>query len=980
MQRILHRFHDTTLRTKLLIPFLLVVIVPMVLIGVVSERLIARKVHDEIQKATEQNLNAAWIQYYVRADQMKYGMLQATESVERAILERDKAFLREKMQYWKGKRPYVDLWTIVDREGRVIARLNSDKAGDLLDLNGVVKMALNTGNPVISTEIVPRETLLKEGEKLAEEIAVPIVQSDHENRYPLDRFVETDALMLTVVVPVIKGGRVIGAIISGDILNRDNYVPDAIAAKIPGALATITKNGVRIATTIPNEEGRRAIGTTVPPEVISAIERRETFKGEATILKEEYIIAAAPILDNSGTPIGSLSTSIPRERFVTLHRANRINILSVTMLGIVFSVITGLFVTSRITRPLSILTQRSRRAASGDLNVEIPVRGTEETRDEVSLLARSIRDMLREIKDRQHEREIYLVEMEKKTKELLTLNEKLQATNQELEVSLEEAQSQQEELQSANEELTILNEELEQKTNELLDANMRILQEEEELKKTRNQLQLIYNGIKDYILLLDPYCTILEANKSFLDAYGLKEEDVIGAKCYNLVYGCREIIPECDLNRGTDFTTPHRHRIVTQDNRVLERYVFPICDAKGNLVNRVEYIRDVTVETMLKEQLIQAEKLSSLGEILSGVAHELNNPLTGVIGYCELIYETTKDEKLKEQLGKINNAALRCKKIVENLLSFARQHKVEKEYSNINEIIHRTMDLKAYQLKIDNIDVEMDLDEHLPYTMVDPFMIQQVFLNIINNAHLAMREKGGQGKLTIRTEHRHGVIKISFTDTGIGIPEGNLKKIFEPFFTTREVGKGTGLGLSVSYGLVKEHGGEIYAVSRPGEGATFFIDLPVVSPVAVVMTKEEEARSREKKIEGYKKRVLLIDDEPTILDLLKEIIEGMGHEACTASDAQVALEKLRHRDYDLIISDMRMPIINGKAFYAMVGELRPELKKRIVFTTGDVINPETQDFIRETNCPYIEKPFTPRELKRFISDFFMSGEGKDAIA
>lgn len=969
---ILQKFYDTTLRTKLIVPFLLVVIAPMILIGVISERLIARKVHEEIQKAAEQNLDAAWIQYYVRADQMKFGMLQAVEVVEHAILEKDKAFLREKMRYWKSRRPYVDLWIIVDREGRVIARLNSERSGDPLDLNGVVKKALSTGDSVISTEVVPREVLLKEGEKLADDIVVPVMKPDHEDGYPMDRPAETDALMLTVVVPVMDREGVIGAIITGDILNRDNFVPDTIAAKIPGALATITKNGVRIATTIPNEAGRRAIGTTVPLDVISAISRGESYKGVVPILNERYIIASAPIVDNKGTPVGSLSINVPETRFVALHRENRINILSATVLGILFAVATAIFVTARITRPLGILVQRSRQAASGNLDVEIPVHATAETKDEVSLLAKSFSEMLREIKDRQGEREIYLIEMEKKTGELSALNEKLQAMNQELEVSLEEAQSQQEELQSANEELTILNEELEKKTNELLDANMRILEEEEELKKTRNQLQLIYNGIKDYIFLLDPDCTILEVNKSFLDAYGLKEEEVIGTKCYNLIYGCREIIPECDTKRGADIHTPHRHQVVTKDNKVLDIYVFPILDKKGNLINKVEYIRDVTVETMLKEQLIQAEKLSSLGEILSGVAHELNNPLTGVIGYCELIYETTKDEKLKEQLGKINNAALRCKKIVENLLSFARQHKVEKQYTNINEIIHQTMDLKAYQLKIDNIDVTMDLDERLPYTMVDPYMMQQVFLNIINNSHLAMKDKGGQGKLTIKSGQHEGTIRISFTDTGIGIPEGNLQKIFEPFFTTREVGKGTGLGLSVSYGLIKEHGGEIYAVSRPGEGATFYIELPITSPVAIVADEAEDAVSREKEVEGSKKRVLLIDDEPTILDLMKEIIEGMGHQVCMTSDARMALEKIRHKHYDLIISDMRMPIMHGKAFYETVGKSRPELRKRIVFTTGDVINPETQSFIQETRCQYIGKPFTPMELKRFISNFFMS--------
>lgn len=966
-------FTNASIKTKLLAPFLLVVIVPMVLTAIVTERLITQKLHREIENSTEQNLEAAWIQYYVRADQMKFGMLQAAELTGTAIINNDKAFLRNKMAYWKIKRPYVDVWIIVNKEGRVIARLNSENSGDIFDLNGIVSKALTTGEPVVSTEVMPAKMLLKESNKLAEEVAIPVLFQKSGEEYNPGYSTETDALMVTAVVPVFDGNgthKVVGAIITGDILNKDNFVPDTIIAKIPGSYATISKNGIRISTNRITVGGVKAIGTPLSTNIMNTINSNKIYRGDISGTKEVFIGAYSPITDNTGKVIGSLSVSIPESRFDALRNENRASIIIITALSILFAGGTAIVVTRKITKPLEALAIRAKDTASGKMEVE-PLNTPDMTRDEVSILSRSFNEMVIEIKDSVRKREANLLILENKSRELSLLNEKLTVTNQELDVSLEESQSQAEELQSANEELTILNEELEKKSNELFDANMRIIQEEEELKRTRDQLQIIYNGIKDYIFLLAPDCTILEVNRSFLEAYNLPEKMVIGKKCFDLVYGSDQVIPECDIANGRNALLSHRNRVITKDNRVLERYVFPVLDNKGILVHRVEYIRDVTEETIMKEQLIQAEKLSSLGEILSGVAHELNNPLTGVIGYCELLLESSVDNGLKDKLGKVNNAALRCKKIIENLLSFARQHKIEKQYVNINDIIRHTLELKSYQLTIDNIDEVTDLDSHLPYTMIDPYTIQQVFLNIVNNAHLSMREKGGKNRLTVISRHNDGVIKVCFTDTGMGIRNSNIKKIFDPFFTTREVGKGTGLGLSVSYGIIKEHNGEIYAKNMADGGATFIIELPVLAETQGI--KRHLTQPSDIDIENQeKKRVLIIDDEQTILDLVKTVVEGMGLHACIASDALIALDKIKEGTYDLIISDIRMPIMDGKGFYREIRRVRPELLSRIIFTTGDTINPETQKFLKENNVPHMDKPFSVTSLKRLIADYFKS--------
>ncbi|MBI5039034.1 MAG: cache domain-containing protein [Nitrospirae bacterium] len=963
-------FHNTTLRTKLVITFLLIVLVPTTLIAVFSERLISRKLGEEIQHTMEQNIQGAWAQYYVRADQMKFGMLQLTEETETAILKGDKTLLRKRLNNWKKNRPYVDIWTIVDQEGKVLARLNSEESGDTLGLNGVVQRALSSGRPVISTEVVPREILLKEGEGLASEIIIPVISSPREGEYRPKSASVTDALMLTVVVPVMDKDGVVGAIIAGDILNKDNFVPDAVAEKIPGTFSSILMDGVRIATTLPTAAGFRAIGTLLPEAIMAEINKEKRYSGTLTLLGERYIAAYDQIKNNKGEPVGNIFVGVLETRFLALQRSNRLVIIVITGLSLLFALMVAIFVAIRITRPLKLLAQKTREVSSWDTDAMIPVEAPEDAKDEVVILARSFYSMIGEIKERNREKERHLIAMEKKTEELSSLNERLQASNQELEVALEEAQSQQEELQSANEELTILNEELEKKSNELLDANMQIAAEEAELKRMRDQLQLIFHGIKDYIFLLDPSCTILDVNKAFLEAYNLQEREVIGKKCYKLVYGLDQFAPDCDVTKGSDIKVPHRFHAVTKDNRVLERHVFPVLDGNGRLVNKIEYIRDVTIETTLKEQLIQAEKLSSLGEILSGVAHELNNPLTGVIGYCELLHETTQDNELKEQFGKINEAALRCKKIIENMLSFARQNKVTKKFSDINEVIRQTVELKTYPLKIDNIEVNMDLDKQLPYTMFDTHMILQVFLNIINNAHIAMADKGGRGRLSIKSGYENGRIKISFTDTGVGIPAANLKKIFDPFFTTREIGRGTGLGLSVSYGIIKEHGGEIYAESSPGEGTTFHIDLPVVHPKDEIIEGRDETSHQEKGAKDPKKKILIIDDESMLLDLFKTVIEEAGHEVDATSDARLALEKIRRTAYDLIICDMRMPHMNGKDFYWKAEELSPGLKKRIIFSTGDVVNADTQSFLKQSGARWLEKPFTPTELKKFLSGYF----------
>ncbi|MBA7686730.1 Sensor protein ZraS [subsurface metagenome] len=231
----------------------------------------------------------------------------------------------------------------------------------------------------------------------------------------------------------------------------------------------------------------------------------------------------------------------------------------------------------------------------------------------------------------------------------------------------------------------------------------------------------------------------------------------------------------------------------------------------------------------MEEQLIVTDRLASIGELASGIAHELNNPLTGVIGFAQLLLDRDVPDDVKEDLKTIYSEAQRTAQVVKGLLTFAREHTPVKQLVNINSIIEKVRELRAYEQKVSNIKVNTRFTPDLPEIMADYFQLQQVFLNIIINAEHFMIEAHGKGTLTITTEKVGNIIRASFTDDGPGISKDDLGHLFDPFFTTKEMGKGTGLGLSICHGIITEHGGQIYVESELGKGATFVVELPIIN-------------------------------------------------------------------------------------------------------------------------------------------------------
>ncbi|MBI5118814.1 PAS domain S-box protein [Candidatus Poribacteria bacterium] len=372
---------------------------------------------------------------------------------------------------------------------------------------------------------------------------------------------------------------------------------------------------------------------------------------------------------------------------------------------------------------------------------------------------------------------------------------------------------------------------------------------------------------------------------------------------------------------------------------------------------------DITEKKRLQERLVQSEKLASIGQLVSGVAHELNNPLAAIMGYAEL-FSQSKTLSAREQntARRIFESSERCKRIIQNLLSFARQRGLTRANMNICDVVEKAIELREYDLKARNIKVQRNYDADHKSTVCDAQQLQSVFLNLINNASDAMYEANRSGVLRIGTLIDGDVIVIDFTDDGPGVPTNIRDRIFDPFFTTKEVGKGTGLGLSISYGIIREHGGELFMDSKYSGGARFVVRLPIVQAVHDSEAASDEAPAL---LESKSKpRILVVDDETTILDLSVDILSDSGYEVDTAHTGSEAKGLIESKPYDLVITDVRMPgALSGIDLYYWAKKAKPGIADKIIFMTGDIVADETQRFLRDSRLPYLSKPF---EISKYV--------------
>jgi len=353
-------------------------------------------------------------------------------------------------------------------------------------------------------------------------------------------------------------------------------------------------------------------------------------------------------------------------------------------------------------------------------------------------------------------------------------------------------------------------------------------QAEDEIKRAAEEWRTTFDSITDLVFITDKDYKLVRVNKAFADVFKMKPMELIGKPCYEILHGTNEPVPNCPYKKTLKTKKPATSEFFEPQLGIyLEVMTSPIFDDKGEVVASVHVTRDITERKKMEEQLIVTDRLASIGELASGIAHELNNPLTSVIGFSELLLDKDVSEDVKEDLRVVNREAQRTASVVRNLLTFARKHAPTKELVAINNLIQKVLELRTYEQKVNNIEVNTRFAPDLPEITADGFQLQQVFLNLIINAEHFMTEAYRRGTLTITTERVGDIIRASFADDGPGIAKENLGHVFDPFFTTKEVGKGTGLGLSIAYGIITEHSGRIYAESKLGKGATFVVELPI---------------------------------------------------------------------------------------------------------------------------------------------------------
>ena len=423
---------------------------------------------------------------------------------------------------------------------------------------------------------------------------------------------------------------------------------------------------------------------------------------------------------------------------------------------------------------------------------------------------------------------------------------------------------------------------------------------------------------------------------------------------------------------------PAERRIRTRDGRDIYIEIAGVPFRRGREVMALGVFRDLTDSKQAqaeigrqREALHQSEKLSALGSLLAGVAHELNNPLSIVVAQAVLLEETNRDEKIIKRAQHIRSAAERCARIVKTFLSMARQQTPEQGSVEINVLVDNALELMGYTLRTAGIEIIENRGGDLPLVWGDADQLHQVVANLLVNAQQAMMETPEPRRLTITTalDAASGMVTLTVDDTGLGVPPDMRPRIFDPFFTTKPTGVGTGIGLSVCHGVVESHGGWISVTDSPEGGARFVIELPPADAAAAPSIEPEAPVATG----ATGRRILVVDDELDIAESLAEILGLNGHDVDLADSGVTALERIAETDYDLILTDLRMPKMDGLTLYREIEKNHPHLCSRVAVVTGDTLEAAASDLLKETGLRWLEKPLVPAEIEKVINE--MAGSG-----
>jgi two-component system, NtrC family, sensor kinase len=472
----------------------------------------------------------------------------------------------------------------------------------------------------------------------------------------------------------------------------------------------------------------------------------------------------------------------------------------------------------------------------------------------------------------------------------------------------------------------------------------------------RRSWQEVVDAISPALCIVDRGGRIRRANRAFADLVNAPPASLIGRPWQAFVPPewsgeLQRALEQQGAGREVDLRTGERTYAVT---------AVPITSTDRSAL--VLLFDDQTERRRLQDQLIQSEKLSAIGQLIAGIAHDLNNPLASVVGFADFLKEVPNvPPALREPLTVIQEEAERASNIVKNLLGFARKQEHQRRPTPLRPLLDATFVLLRNQLMAHRVEARIEIEPDLPAPDIDPNQIQQVFVNLINNAAQAIASTGRPGRVLVRARRWLDGVAIDVIDDGPGMSEPVAAQVFEPFFTTKPEGEGTGLGLSISQGILREHGGRIMLFTEEGRGSSFTVQLPLASrPPAPQPEPGTGAPTK-------RLRVLVVDDEPHILHYMRATLEAWGHTPVVASNGREGLELTERETFDLVISDLRMPELGGREFYEELARRQPAMLDRLVFSTGDTVRGDTLAFLESIDRPYLHKPFSLAELRALLA-------------
>jgi signal transduction histidine kinase len=475
----------------------------------------------------------------------------------------------------------------------------------------------------------------------------------------------------------------------------------------------------------------------------------------------------------------------------------------------------------------------------------------------------------------------------------------------------------------------------------------------EALDRSLSAWENSFDSVSEALFVLDPDDRVVRVNRSgrsTVDALRVEAGDFVHWMRFSMDGPC----PACPHPSSPE---PVRERTWRDGERTFLVTQAPLLGAGGLVVAAL----DITDLQQMRAQMMQKEKLAVLGQTIAGVTHELNNPLTSILGHAELLGERIHDEGMRADLERLISDAQRAAQVVRNMLTFARQRKPELAAVEAESLIREAVAFRQRSLERSKVELTLDLPSELPAVRAETFQLQQVLVNLLVNAEQALMEaRIATPRICVSARAKGGWVRILVADNGPGLSDAVLSRVFDPFFTTKSAATGTGLGLSICQTIVSQHGGALIAGNGLESGAVFAVHLVACERPARRSVSSPALEP------GPRARILLVDDESAVATVLTRVLERMGHEVIWVARARAALESIAETHFDLVVSDLHMPEMNGEEFYREVARRWPEMTSRMVFITGDILSDDTRVFLESLENPYLLKPFKIDEVRRTL--------------